>query len=456
MNSPKHPTLSFLTFCRRFLASRPSNKFAGLSYFSLFLFVLAPVFPGKVWANNIEQLRAGVVKITAHVEGKRKVGTGFVVRLDKDEAFVVTASHVIEGAQQIEVAFYSQRTRPLPARVIEMEGGDPRGLAALKVHGQLPTDIVVLEWDPTVRMTGGEDVRLIGFPRVAQTPWAVTKGTIAGAKGRDLSFTAPADEGNSGGPLLLRGKVIGVVTEVGGKFGHATPALIAHFTLENWHVLASGPAVQSAQEPAKSSEKAIIAPRAQGLASLTIDSSPPDAEVFVDGEFVGTTSAGPLKVPNLDPDEHEVEVKKDGYASWVDTIEVYPNESRSMMATLRRGGLDITGIWQHVANPALSYVFEQQGRRVTMKEITTNVFGATVTAEGEGELNGNVVQVFYITVLGANGRSTATVSDDGQSMTGSYQDLASGLTYPISLSRSSADQLPFSAPNQGNPFDILR
>ena len=44
------------------------------------LLLLRTPFPGSLWAQDIAQVKKGVVKITAHVEGQQpKVGTGFIV-----------------------------------------------------------------------------------------------------------------------------------------------------------------------------------------------------------------------------------------------------------------------------------------------------------------------------------------------------------------------------------------
>jgi hypothetical protein len=55
---------------------------------------------------------------------------------------------------------------------------------------------------------------VIGFPRTPAVPWAVTPGVVTGQDGEYLVFSGAAAEGNSGGPVLFNGKVIGVVTEV--------------------------------------------------------------------------------------------------------------------------------------------------------------------------------------------------------------------------------------------------
>ena len=65
-------------------------------------------FPPLLLAQDIDDMKRGVVKITAQAEGKTKVGTGFIVRLEKDAAYIVTASHVIEGDPKPQVTFFPQ------------------------------------------------------------------------------------------------------------------------------------------------------------------------------------------------------------------------------------------------------------------------------------------------------------------------------------------------------------
>ena len=64
------------------------------------------VGPHIILAEDVTALKPGVVKIQAFLEGNRKIGTGFVVRLERDVAVVVTASHVVEGSERIEVSFF--------------------------------------------------------------------------------------------------------------------------------------------------------------------------------------------------------------------------------------------------------------------------------------------------------------------------------------------------------------
>lgn len=405
-----------------------------------FLVVYIFGVPSVSFATNYETLKAGVVKITAEFEnGKSKHGTGFVIRLGQDEAYVVTASHVVDDKDsprpKIHVTFYPDKLRAMPAEINNIQSIDknPRGVAALRVTGNLPSGIVALRWGTSDVLDGGESIDLIGFPRIAETPWAITSGRISGWKGEYLTLSGTIDEGNSGGPIFLNGEVVGVVMENQRSFSYAVPGARVGRLAKNWGILPRWPPAQ------KEDPHAVPVPSPpSGAASLVIHSTPSGAQVLLDDHLMGTTANGSLTLNNVDPGEYDIVVRKKGFAPWTESIEVYPGESRTLTATLHKGGgLNITGTWKDPENPTLSYVFVQSGSHVTMQEITANLFGASVTAQGEGQLEGNRVNVFYTTILGTNGRSQALVSEDGKSMVGSYQDLSTGLTQAISLLRAS-------------------
>lgn len=192
--------------------------------------------PSLVFSQGIQEVNPSVVKVIAQVNGKTKVGTGLVVRVEPESAYIVTASHVVEGDPSPNVEFYTQRNHFAPARIVGMEGGDDRGLAGLLVEGTVPSDIRPMPLSKQLDVQPGNAVTLVGFPRMAGVPWAVTKGETVGRKGRDLVFSSPVDEGSSGGPLLKDNQVIGIVTEVGSPFAYAVPSLIAQYALESWGI----------------------------------------------------------------------------------------------------------------------------------------------------------------------------------------------------------------------------
>jgi hypothetical protein len=102
--------------------------------------------------------------------------------------------------------------------------------------------------------------------------WTVTTGTLSGRRGSALSFSGTADEGNSGGPVLLQNKVVGIVTEVGAKFNTAVPAVVARFALDGWGVRLSEEARQAPpdEEPGPmtvpSTSRVLVSGTYQGLA----------------------------------------------------------------------------------------------------------------------------------------------------------------------------------------------
>jgi len=78
--------------------------------------------------------------------------------------------------------------------------------------------------------------------------------------------------------------------------------------------------------------------------------------------------------------------------------------------------------------------------------VTTSVLGTLVTAEGEGQLQDNQLAMFYRTALGTMGQSTTTLSDDGQHLTGTFQDFSNMIPMAFSLVRSADSPAAFGLP----------
>nr|WP_245904684.1 Do family serine endopeptidase [Pseudoroseicyclus aestuarii] len=149
------------------------------------------------------------------------LGSGFVVSAD---GYVVTNNHVIEGADEIEVEFYTGGS--LPAEVI---GTDPESdIALLKVDG---TDLPFVQFGDSdgSGASVGDWVMAMGNP--LGQGFSISAGIIS-ARGRALQGAyddyiqtdAAINRGNSGGPLFnMEGEVIGVNTAIlspnGGSIG---------------------------------------------------------------------------------------------------------------------------------------------------------------------------------------------------------------------------------------------
>lgn len=148
------------------------------------------------------------------------LGSGFVVSAD---GLIVTNNHVIEGADEIEIEFYSGAR--LPAKLV---GTDPTtDIAVLKVEADNPLPFVQFGDSDAARV--GDWVLALGNP--LGQGFSATTGIVS-AKSRALTGTyddfiqtdAAINRGNSGGPLFnLRGEVIGVNTAIlspsGGSIG---------------------------------------------------------------------------------------------------------------------------------------------------------------------------------------------------------------------------------------------
>lgn len=148
------------------------------------------------------------------------LGSGFVV---SEDGFIVTNNHVIEGADEITIEFFSGKK--LPAKLV---GTDPKtDIAVLKVEAGEPLPFVTFGNSDLMRV--GDWVMAMGNP--LGQGFSVSAGIVS-ARGRELSGSyddfiqtdAAINRGNSGGPLFnMDGQVIGVNTSIlsptGGSIG---------------------------------------------------------------------------------------------------------------------------------------------------------------------------------------------------------------------------------------------
>jgi serine protease Do len=148
------------------------------------------------------------------------LGSGFVI---SEDGFIVTNNHVIEGADEITIEFFSGQK--LPATLV---GTDPKtDIALLKVEAEGPLPFVTFGNSDLMRV--GDWVMAMGNP--LGQGFSVSAGIVS-ARGRELSGSyddfiqtdAAINRGNSGGPLFnMDGQVIGVNTSIlsptGGSIG---------------------------------------------------------------------------------------------------------------------------------------------------------------------------------------------------------------------------------------------
>jgi serine protease Do len=166
------------------------------------------------------------------------LGSGSIVSPD---GYILTANHVVAGADEIKVAFSDDKKKEYIAKVI---GTDPQtDVAVLKIDATGLPAITIADSD---QLEVGDIVLAIGNPYgIGQT---VTMGIISGL-GRHyagipgyqnfIQTDAAINHGNSGGPLVdAEGRLVGINTWIasssGGSegVGFAVPSNLARRSME--------------------------------------------------------------------------------------------------------------------------------------------------------------------------------------------------------------------------------
>lgn len=157
---------------------------------------------------------------------QQALGTGFIIR---DDGLIVTNTHVVAGADVIQVQLSDTDKKLYDAKLI---GSDQRtDIALIKIEAGVKLPVAQLGSSKDLQV--GEWVAAFGNP--FGQGHTMTKGIVS-ALGRDISeinrlpliqTDTPINPGNSGGPLVnLRGLVIGVNSAIDARaqgIGFAIP-----------------------------------------------------------------------------------------------------------------------------------------------------------------------------------------------------------------------------------------
>ena len=178
------------------------------------------VFEPSAFAQNLNDLKAGVVKITTKTG---QVGTGFIVRVDPEILYLITAAHVIEGDPEPRVEFFATRNMSVNGSVLPGAelNDDLRGLALVVVRGKvhIPDGVTALPFGKSVDLVaGGEEALVIGHPG-GGGDWAILKRQISNRIGRDIALDPNVESRFSGGPIIVRHHVVGIVMSRREGFG---------------------------------------------------------------------------------------------------------------------------------------------------------------------------------------------------------------------------------------------
>jgi len=231
-----------------------------------------------VWSQSPDWY-AGVARVSAK---DKSPGTGFVVAVRSGRAYIVTCAHVVEGDPKPSVAFRAAPEEPKAASVRHLQGGRMDGLALLVVD-RPPVNVRALDAVPNDAVPGSA-VAVAGYP-VSLGAFSVLPASIVSIKGTELYLAPVTGEGFSGGPVMLNGRVAGVVFGRG-EYGRAVPAAIVDVYLRGLEVRWGSDAAAGAGEPAPNAPR--INPK-DGLTYVWIPSgkfmmgcSPGDTECFDD------------------------------------------------------------------------------------------------------------------------------------------------------------------------------
>lgn len=256
----------------------------------------------------VDQASSAVLKLSSP-EGS---GSGFLIT---SGGVVVTNAHVV--GTNSEVAAKNLQQQQFNGRVVYRDPALDLALVKLDVEH---TPSLSLSTLALTRV--GQSVIAIGNPGLGLQN-TVTRGIVSAVgsypelgPGIWIQTDASINPGNSGGPLLnTHGDVIGMNTMKVVKEGVQGIG----FALSAQDILTVVQRFFPQQNPVQ-----------PGKGRLQVVSSVPDAEVYIDGKFVGNA---PSTLP-LSAGDHTVEVKASRFADWKRTVNVAEGSDLNVKAAM--------------------------------------------------------------------------------------------------------------------------
>ena len=296
---------------------------------------------------DLDELNSSVVKIHARMtEFADEIGAGIIVRLDGDVAYILTAHHVVDGAESIEVELHDDPVRRYAAQVHRFE--EALDIAVIYVEDdRLPAELPAFDLADPSLLAEAASVTAIGH-QPGDLDWQLSRETVTRVNAprdpRNFLFShGGIQPGNSGGPIFLADDaLVGIV--VSRDPGHAVAVKIdaALAYLDHWRVpaeqlkspatVAEGPDEEG--DAAGSGDEPVADVVAFGM--ITVETSLPAAGVYLGREKVGETRDGVLALEDLEPGQYELWVRQTGYKSWQDTVEVKANREILVKVELQK------------------------------------------------------------------------------------------------------------------------
>jgi serine protease Do len=251
--------------------------------------------------------------------GTEVQGTGFFLT---EDGLIATNRHVAEGKSSFFVV--TSTGARLLGRVIYSDAH--LDLALVKVDGSGFPHLPLAE---LAEVHPGASVLAVGYPSGGLSA-TVTKGIVSAIgkiehhDGTWIQTDVALNPGNSGGPLLdAEGDVVGIATMKRVESATGAPAEGMNFALSAQDVI---DAMKRAFPNASVREH----DASVGDGSVTIQSDPENADIYVDGKFVGDT---PSILP-LSAGLHHVTVVAQGKKSWERELEVIQDGEIQLRAVL--------------------------------------------------------------------------------------------------------------------------
>ena len=174
-------------------------------------------------ADAVDKVYDSVVVVTTYKQGTAySNGSGFIYKIDKDETYLITNHHVVEGGDSYKITYTDSEV--LEATLIG--SNEYSDIAILKVKTKEDYNTVEIGSNEDMRV--GDTTFTIGVPLDNTYSWTVTRGILSGKERlvevslssytnsdyimKVLQTDAAVNSGNSGGPICnSNGEVIGVI-----------------------------------------------------------------------------------------------------------------------------------------------------------------------------------------------------------------------------------------------------
>ena len=245
--------------------------------------------------------QAGIAKLTVDSRLGRKPGSGVVVAVHGQTAYLVTCSHVVEGDVKPKVEFVALAGRTFTASRKHFQEEDKRGLALLEVNNA-PGEVRAVPLAARAKPVMGEKVVVAGFPADVSSDFTVVDAIISNARGTDITLSRETGAGFSGGPVLRGDTAIGLVYGYERGFGLALLSNVVVTYLEGLDLVLSD-ASKATEPPARGIEPKAGDTKVNPKDGLTYVWVPP-------GAFLMGCSLGDRECADFEHPSHPVTLTK--------------------------------------------------------------------------------------------------------------------------------------------------